>query len=102
VEEGTVGEHIFFVIEGKVSIIKEGKKLGIFESGEYFGDLSFILNEKRTASLVTASFCELFVLDKSQYNRIKVLYPEFQKIMKQVSKEKSTKVQDLILDGVIL
>ncbi|MFT7606684.1 MAG: hypothetical protein ACI8VT_004287 [Saprospiraceae bacterium] len=102
VEEGTVGEHIFFVIEGKISIIKEGKELEIFEPGEYFGDLSFILNEKRTASLVAVSFCELFVLDRNLYNSIKIKYPEFQKIMKQVSKEKSIKAQGLIMDGVIL
>jgi CRP-like cAMP-binding protein len=47
--EGEVGKSIYFISKGKTEITSnDGKnRHGTFEDGDYFGDLSLILNEKR-------------------------------------------------------
>jgi hypothetical protein len=101
---GEIGKEIFFLSHGQVAIVSEdgGVNYGNLEGGEYFGDLSLILKEKRTASVRALSYCEVFVLSKKEFNHIKAEYPEFREVLKQVSSEKTEKVVNLLLKGVTL
>jgi voltage-gated potassium channel len=53
VREGEIGKEIYFISQGKAEIIyNEGEKShSTLEDGDYFGIMSLILNEKRTASV---------------------------------------------------
>jgi hypothetical protein len=104
VQEGEIGKEIFFICRGKVEIIsdKGEKRYGTMEDGEYFGDFSLIFNEKRTASVKTMTYCEIFVLNRDDFNRIKSEYSEFKDVLKKMSSEKTEKISALILDGIIL
>ena len=84
-------------------ISNEGKKIhSIFESGDYFGHLSLILREKRTASARALTYCEIFVLTKDNFERIKNEYPEFRQVLTKISSEKTDKISAQILEGLIL
>ena len=89
---------------GSVEILSEdgGENYGTIEDGDYFGDLSLILKEKRTASVKALTYCEVFTLTATEFNRIKNEYPEFKEILKKVSSEKTEKVITLLLKGVTL
>jgi hypothetical protein len=104
VREGEVGEEIYFIGEGIAEITSdEGKNIhGTLEGGDYFGDLSFILGEKRTASVRALTYCEVFVLTRNVFDRIKNEYPELKNVLKEMSSRKTDKVSALVLDGVIL
>jgi voltage-gated potassium channel len=101
---GEIGKEIFFLSHGRTEVLSEdGKeKYGIFEDGDYFGDLSLILKERRSASVKALSYCEVFVLTKKDFNHIKTEYPEFREVLKKVSAEKTEKMVNLLLKGVIL
>ena len=73
-----------------------------WKGGDYFGDLSLILGEKRTASVRALTYCEVFILNRSDFNRIKNEYSEFRDILSKTSAEKTAKVSDLIMDGITL
>jgi voltage-gated potassium channel len=62
--EGELGKEIFFISRGKVAITSADgtKDHGTLEDGDYFGDLSLILGERRTASVRALTYCEIFVL----------------------------------------
>ena len=75
---------------------------GKLEDGDYFGDLSLILGEKRTASVRALTYCEIFVLSRDDFNRIKNEYPEFRDVLTKMSSEKVDKISAHILDGVTL
>jgi len=102
--EDEISEGIYFISRGEAEIIsKDGKKShGILKDGDYFGDLSLILGEKRTASVKSLSYCEIFVLTKEDFNRIKKDYPEFKEVLKKMSAERTEKTATLVQDGVIL
>ncbi len=104
VRSGETSKEIFFISEGSMDIVDESgdKNYGSMTDGDYFGNLSIILGEKRTASVRTTEFCETFVLYSEDFFRIKKEYPEFMKVMKKMSSEKTEKTMQLILEGVIL
>jgi len=102
--EGEVGKEIYFISRGRVEITaNDGQKQhGTLEDGDYFGDLSLILREKRTASVKAMTYCEIFKLDRADFNRIKDEYPEFRDVLTKMSSEKTDKVSAHVLGGVIL
>lgn len=104
VRSGEISKEIFFISKGSMDIISESenKKYGALSDGDYFGNLSIMLGEKRTASVRTTEFCETFVLYSDDFFRIKEEYPEFMEVMKKMSSEKTEKTIQLILEGVIL
>jgi hypothetical protein len=104
VREGEVGNGIYFISRGTVEITsQEGREThGTLESGDYFGDLSLLLGERRTASVKSLTYCDVFLLARDQFERIKREYSEFRDTLKKISSEKTEKVAALVLEGVIL
>ena len=104
VREGEVGKEIYFISRGTVEITtNEGRNShGTMKGGDYFGDLSLILREKRTASVRALTYCEVFKLGRTDFNRIKDEYPEFRDVLTKMSSEKTDKVSAHVLGGVIL
>ena len=72
------------------------------EEGDYFGLMSLILNEKRTASVTALTYCEIFILPRDDFNSIKKDYPEFKDVLKKISFEKTDRLSALVMDGIIL
>jgi ion transport protein/cyclic nucleotide-binding protein len=104
VHEGEIGREIYFISRGKVEIISEStqRTYATLEDGEYFGDLSLLLHENRTASVRALTFCEVFVLHESDFMRIKKDYEEFREVLKNMSSEKTEKIVALVIEGVVL
>ena len=100
---GEPGNAIFFISKGSVSVLdKEGVVQDKLSAGDYFGDLSLILQESRTGSVRCREFSEVFILPKTQFNRIKRDFPEFTEVLKSVSKNRSEKALSLLLNDIIL
>ncbi|HPC47119.1 MAG TPA: cyclic nucleotide-binding domain-containing protein [Deltaproteobacteria bacterium] len=54
IEEGTQGTEIYrlYQSEGGLEVLKKGVRIGVIKTpGEYFGEMSFILNEPRSATI---------------------------------------------------
>ncbi|MFC1712927.1 ion transporter [Candidatus Poribacteria bacterium] len=104
VREGELGKEIYFISRGEVEITSgEGQEVhDTFEAGDYFGDLSLLLGEKRTASVRTLTYCDIFILTKDDFDRIRNEYPEFREVIKKMSSERTEKTAELFLKGVIL
>lgn len=102
--EGEPGKEIVFITQGNVDIVNISghKTYCTFESGDYFGDLSLVLGEKRKASAITKDFCEAFILTDTDFFRIKKEYPEFTELLKKISSEKTEKKSLLLLEGIVL
>jgi voltage-gated potassium channel len=102
--EGDRGKSIFFIAEGTVEICSDaGKKsYGTMSNGDYFGFMSLTLDERRTASIKALSYCEMLVLDRADFGRIKEEFPEFSDVLKRVSAERSEQLSELVMEGIIL
>jgi hypothetical protein len=102
--EGETGNQLFFLSSGQAEISSDNgrTKHGLVEKGDYFGHLSLILKEKRTASVKALTYCEVFKLNRDDFNRIKGEYPELTALLKKMSSKETDRLSRLILDGVTL
>lgn len=102
--EGETGKAIYFIIEGSVEIVslERQKSWGSMHEGDYFGLMSLVLGERRTATMAARGFCDILILGADDFKRIKTEFPEFQDVLKRASEERVEKLSELILEGVVL
>jgi hypothetical protein len=77
--EGERPGDIFFVVDGTLEVSgHDNKSLRVqLGAGEYFGYLSLVLGERRTASVTATSYCDVMRLAQDDYDAIMAAYPEF-------------------------
>ena len=78
--EGDDGAEMFIIISGKVDAwvnLADGTQRWIFEMGpgDFFGEMSIIANESRSATLAAKGDLELFAIHGSDFFRILFEYP---------------------------
>ena len=74
----------------------------MLEPGDYFGDLSLLLGERRTASVRALVYSDVFLLPAREFERLKEDYEEFKEVLKVISSEKTEKMAERVIEGVIL
>ncbi len=72
---GDPGAELFLIRRGKVRIMlpideKQGHHLANFGRGDFYGEMSFLDREARTADSVAASDGELFVLPRAEFDAL--------------------------------
>jgi type IV pilus assembly protein PilB len=91
IREGNVDNDFFRLVRGACSIVKGGKKIGeISEPGEYFGELSALLEVPRDVSVVAHGRCTVKRFPGDKLGEILDKYPE---IASQLYKLSATRLQ---------
>ena len=78
--EGAVGEEMYILVHGRVSAWVsqvDGTQRRMFglNSGDFFGEMSIIANETRSATIMAAEDSELLVLHNTDFYRLVFEYP---------------------------
>ena len=68
VEEGTVGREFFFILDGTATVRKGGRKVASLGPGQYFGELSLLDRQPRSATVTADTDLTLLVLDQRRFN----------------------------------
>ncbi|OWR53498.1 putative hyperpolarization activated cyclic nucleotide-gated potassium channel [Danaus plexippus plexippus] len=82
----TIGDCLFFIYKGTVAVYSEsGKEVCHLEDGDFFGEIALITkNRLRTASVVAVTNCELFQLNREDFessvSSYSSVYEDFKKI----------------------
>ncbi|MCK5519829.1 MAG: cyclic nucleotide-binding domain-containing protein, partial [Candidatus Marinimicrobia bacterium] len=104
VYSGEAANEVYFLSKGNVGVYMELEQAATcnLECGDTFGDMSMLLNEKRNVFVKSSSYCEVFILSKSEFDRIRETYPEFKDVIMKVASNRSEKVIKLIEQGIVL
>ena len=77
IQEGNKDRDFFKLIRGKVAVLRSGKKIAeITEPGEYFGEMAAILEEPRSASIVSVGRCTIKRYPGDKLGELIEKYPE--------------------------
>ncbi|MGK5082441.1 SulP family inorganic anion transporter [Bdellovibrionota bacterium FG-1] len=73
--QGDTGDEMFLIRKGSVRImlsLGHGKSfhLASFGRGDFFGDMSFLDQQPRSADAIAPGGCELFVLSRASFDRV--------------------------------
>lgn len=67
VKEGTVGDRFYLINKGRVRIFRDNKTIRELEKGNYFGEISLLNKENRTASVSAVEEAICYVLTKDDF-----------------------------------
>jgi CRP-like cAMP-binding protein len=70
IREGTYGSEFFVLIDGAVSVLRDGEKIGDLAAGEWVGEIALVANVPRTATVVTASPVSALVLTRGGFSQL--------------------------------
>jgi hypothetical protein len=103
VRPGTAANELVFISDGFMEVIDENGVLqGQFGPGDHFGLLSMMLSEQRTATVRTTTYCDVFVLQRKDFEELKAQRDEFSQVLREVGRERSELMSELLLMGIVL
>lgn len=104
VQQGEVGNEMFFVSEGIVEIFVDGvpHAVGRLGPGDYFGEIAlFRADSVRTASIKAASFCDIFSLSRDTVDEVLRQHPSSRARWYAIAAERMDRLEEAIknVDG---
>lgn len=78
IRQGETGEDMYFVSRGQVEVVdKTGKVVATLGEGAFFGEIALLLSQPRTATVRAVTNCDLFILQKGDFQRVLADNPRF-------------------------
>ncbi len=68
--EGDAGAEMFYVVDGEIELRKSGSIVKIAHAGDYFGEMSLLLQLPRTATAVARGEAHVVVISRDNYETI--------------------------------
>jgi len=66
---GEPGDCMYFISSGAIAVQTDGAPI-ILGSGDFFGEIALLKNAPRTATVVAESFCEVLILQSSDFAKL--------------------------------
>jgi cAMP-dependent protein kinase regulator len=91
--EGDPGDSMYMLTAGTVKAVKRnaaGRQVAVNElsEGAFFGEISILTGQPRSATVVATSHCELLELDRPTLDSIVATHPHVRQVLEQFSKER--------------
>ena len=68
--EGDLGREAFFILEGTVSVFRDGEEIATLGAGDVVGETALLGGTYRNATVVSTSPCRIYVLTPSELRSI--------------------------------
>jgi CRP-like cAMP-binding protein len=69
-DEGEVGQTFYFIVSGKASVIRNGRKVAEIGPGGYFGELALLDRLPRSATVKANEDMELLAIAQKDFNKL--------------------------------
>jgi hypothetical protein len=99
------GNEIVFITRGQAQLeTSESLESALYAygPGEYFGDLSFFLKERRNSSVVAQTYVEAFVLERHLFDTLKKQDPRLREVLQAMAASQTGRNQALLMAGIII
>jgi len=79
VQQGKIGWEFIFIVEGKARVEKDGKVIRQLSKGDFFGEISLIDGEPRTATVIAETNMTLLIVNKTSFDHLLDAIPGLQR-----------------------
>jgi len=70
VTQGEAGAEMYVICRGEVDVERDGKVVASIREGGFFGEIALVKSVQRTATVRAKTPCDLFVLERADFDRI--------------------------------
>jgi len=76
--EGQSGSEFFVIVDGEVSVTKDGREIRTLGPGDFFGEIALLEDTPRTATVVAKTPLRFFVLTRQSFRSLLAHQPELE------------------------
>lgn len=88
-KEDDIGHEMYFIIRGKLEVIMNNDVVSILTDGDFFGEIAlFTDHRKRTATLKSVYYSDLYRLDRELFDEVLKRYPRIAGHIKKTAEER--------------
>nr|WP_319776221.1 cyclic nucleotide-binding domain-containing protein [uncultured Sphaerochaeta sp.] len=90
---GDIGDEMYFIVKGSLSVYREDKKekIATLSEGSYFGEIALLKDIPRTATIIADTYCDLYSLNKATFDYVVKKYPDIAAKVSSIVKEREKK-----------
>jgi hypothetical protein len=89
ITKGEIGRELYLIEQGEVVVLDgNGQVIDMLTDGDVFGEVGVLMSTPRNATVKAATPTDLYVLEKSDFNRILRENPKFAATIQQVAKDR--------------
>jgi voltage-gated potassium channel len=92
IRQGEAGDCMYFITDGTVEVIIDGKQIAVIGQGGLFGEMSLISGEPRNASIRAIEHCGVYKLSKAGFDALRLKYPNFDRSVTAIVRERSVAI----------
>ena len=83
--EGEESSHLYYIISGEFEVSVSGKSVGMLHPSDMFmGEMSFLLNRKRSATVVAKRPSRLLKISQKEFIKIIKQYPNYMLLLSRL------------------
>ncbi len=94
IRQGEFGDCMYFLSSGEAEIQVNNTFITTLFSGSPFGETALIQGEKRNASVLALTYCDVFRLSKHNFDILREKYPEFNRKVKDIAEQRSKEIAE--------
>jgi len=100
IRKGEIGREMYLISRGEVEVIDgTGNVVATLGEGNFFGEISLLTSAPRNATVRAKSYCDFFVLDKSEFTRVLRDRPQFLKSMMEIAQARyNVSVEEMLAE----
>jgi len=76
VRQGELGDTLYVVVQGEMSVVVDEQEVNVLTAGEHFGELALISTEPRSATIVSKGFGHLLSIDRDALREYCMMEPQ--------------------------
>jgi CRP/FNR family transcriptional regulator, cyclic AMP receptor protein len=86
--EGQSGSEFFVIVDGEVSVTKDGSEIRTLGPGDFFGEIALLEDTPRTATVVAKTPLRFFVLTRQAFRSLLAHQPELEEKVTKALEER--------------
>ncbi|KAK0143807.1 Potassium/sodium hyperpolarization-activated cyclic nucleotide-gated channel 4 [Merluccius polli] len=92
IKEGTIGQKMYFIQHGVVSVLTKNSKDTKLSDGSYFGEICLLTRGRRTASVRADNYCRLYSLSVDNFNEVLEEFPMMRRAFETVALDRLDRI----------
>lgn len=90
IKKGEKGSALYILSSGQVDVVSEDEStvFATLREGSFVGEMALVLDMPRTATVKTREYCDVYTLEKKDFDKILEKYPDFAKHIQKITQDR--------------